>query len=109
MTDFNDKQCSICDNPWESPNTLPEDLLAANPDYYENLGAAKEAAKDYGWTEENDKRFIKGYTGVQYTYNHPQHYDGISEHRCNQCGTCYGRWTGKILAIGEFEERFGGK
>lgn len=44
--------------------------------------------------------------GCQYDYGHPNHYDGISEWRCS-CGARTGRWTGKILAEGESERKFG--
>lgn len=36
-------------------------------------------------------------------------YDGISELRCNDCGTRTGRWSGKILKDNEMERRFGGE
>lgn len=44
---------------------------------------------------------------VQYRYDHPEHYDGVSEIRCQDCGKRVGRWTGKILEDGESEKRFG--
>jgi DNA-directed RNA polymerase subunit RPC12/RpoP len=44
---------------------------------------------------------------VEYGYPHPEAYDGASEYRCLECGTRIGRWTGKILADGEWEKRFG--
>jgi len=46
---------------------------------------------------------------IEYSYNHPEYYDGISELRCQKCETRYGRWSGKILKDGECEKRFGGK
>lgn len=46
--------------------------------------------------------------GVEYYYDHPERYDGISEWNCGHCGTRWGRWSGKILAEGESEKRFGG-
>jgi len=50
----------------------------------------------------------KDFIAIEYGYSHPEHYDGISEWRCQKCGTRYGRWTGKILKDGESEKRFGG-
>lgn len=45
--------------------------------------------------------------GVQYSYDHPEHYDGVSEWVCLKCGLRVGRWTGKILTGGATEPRFG--
>jgi len=45
--------------------------------------------------------------GVEYSWDSPQHYDGVSEWKCKQCGTRYGRWSNKILKDGEVEERYG--
>ena len=44
---------------------------------------------------------------VEYTYDHPQHYDGVSEYRCRKCGQRTGRWSGKVLQENESEKRFG--
>jgi hypothetical protein len=32
---------------------------------------------------------------VEYDHNNPEYYDGISEIMCLECGTRFGRWTGK--------------
>jgi len=45
---------------------------------------------------------------IEYAYNHPEHYDGISEWACESCGVRIGRWSGKVLKDGEIEKRFGG-
>ena len=45
---------------------------------------------------------------VEYALLQPEHYDGISEIACRDCGTRFGRWSGKELAEGEIEKRFGG-
>lgn len=34
---------------------------------------------------------------IQYSYDHPEHYDGTSEFKCLRCGLRRGRWSGKIL------------
>ena len=44
---------------------------------------------------------------VEYTHDSPEHYDGVSEIMCNDCGARFGRWSGKELAEGETEPRFG--
>jgi hypothetical protein len=46
---------------------------------------------------------------VEYSYESPEHYDGISEIDCKSCGARFGRWSGKELAKGEVEKRYGGK
>lgn len=33
----------------------------------------------------------------QYPYDHPDHYDGVSEFHCPRCGRREGRWSGKVL------------
>jgi hypothetical protein len=45
--------------------------------------------------------------GHEYSYNEPQHYDGVSEWVCPACNIRWGRWSGKLLADGEYERRFG--
>jgi len=45
--------------------------------------------------------------GIEYAYPHPEMYDGISEWRCEECGTRYGRWSGKELKENESENRYG--
>lgn len=44
---------------------------------------------------------------IQYPFEHPAHYDGVSEIDCRDCGARYGRWSGKILNDGEFEKPYG--
>lgn len=48
---------------------------------------------------------------VEYGYGHPHRYDGVSEYACTTrgCGARFGRWSGKRLADGESEPRYGGK
>ena len=46
---------------------------------------------------------------LEYSWDSPEHYDGISEIVCKNCGARFGRWSGKKLAEGEIEKRFGGK
>ncbi|MFA6279151.1 MAG: endonuclease domain-containing protein [Candidatus Paceibacterota bacterium] len=41
---------------------------------------------------------------VEYTHDHPEHYDGVSEIACNDCNARFGRWSGKELAEGEAEK-----
>jgi DNA-directed RNA polymerase subunit RPC12/RpoP len=42
--------------------------------------------------------------GVQYAYDSPEHYDGISEIECRDCGARFGRFSGKELSSGEAEK-----
>lgn len=45
--------------------------------------------------------------GVEYA-DGPDHYDGISEYRCRgKCQRRWGRWSGRELAPGEWEGRWG--
>lgn len=55
---------------------------------------------------EKDRRFYGGKThfrrGIAVQYQ--DGYDGVSEYRCPDCGCREGRWSGRILAEGEFEQ-----
>lgn len=51
----------------------------------------------------------ENWIGVEYGYDCPERYDGVSEWRCKECGTRYGRWTNKILKENELEKRWGGE
>ena len=42
---------------------------------------------------------------VEYDMMRPEHYDGISEIDCKDCGTRIGRWSGKELGLDEMESR----
>ena len=46
-------------------------------------------------------------TGIEYPYDHPDHYDGVSEWACIPCGYHLGRWSGKLLGEGETEPKYG--
>lgn len=49
--------------------------------------------------------------GVEYSWDTPEHYDGVSEWRCSNthdCGIRIGRWTLRELKAGEVEKRYGG-
>ena len=43
---------------------------------------------------------------VEYPLTDPEHYDGVSEIDCRECGARIGRWSGKELAEGEAELAF---
>lgn len=63
--------------------------------------------------EEHKDSYPEGQThfsrviGVEYAYDNPNHYDGVSEWVCPDCKYREGRWTGRELAEGELEPRFG--
>lgn len=46
---------------------------------------------------------------VEYSWDSPEYYDGISEIKCMNCSVRIGRWSGKELADGEVEKKFGKK
>ena len=45
--------------------------------------------------------------GVEYSYDSPEHYDGVSEWDCSKCGNRVGRWTGRLLTGMQCEPRYG--
>jgi hypothetical protein len=47
--------------------------------------------------------------GIEYGYNHPQRYDGVSEWLCESDNFRIGRWSKKELQENESELRYGGK
>lgn len=49
----------------------------------------------------------EGLTAQEYSYDHPMHYDGVSEYHC-PCGVRTGRWSNRILQPSEAERPFGG-
>ncbi len=42
---------------------------------------------------------------VEYPWDHPEHYDGISEIKCLVCEARFGRWSEKQLGPDEYEKR----
>lgn len=84
------KKCPECSVAWEG-ETIPNGLFAAG--YYETMEEAREAAKNYGWTPENGKRFGVNVMGIET----PQ-YDGISYWQCMACDTLFDRWTMKKVS-----------
>ncbi len=46
---------------------------------------------------------------IEYPYDHPDFYDGVSEWACIPCGYHRGRWSGKLLGDGETEPKYGRK
>ncbi len=39
-------------------------------------------------------------TGIEYAYDDPKHYDGISEWSCSRCGRRWDRFTGEVYEDG---------
>ena len=64
-----------------------------NPDYYDTVEKAEEAAENYGWSEDNPKRFGKNVTGIEIRGE----YDGVSYWKCECCETYFDRWTMEIV------------
>ena len=46
---------------------------------------------------------------VEYSWDMPNHYDGVSEIDCLDCKARFGRWSGRELINNETEKPFGGK
>ena len=46
--------------------------------------------------------------GIEYTYDSPYRYDGVSEWNCQLCGCRWGRWSGRNLEEGDAEKPHGG-
>lgn len=82
----------------------PSQQLAESAD---RLGepAKKDAKLEDGYCARCDQTVMP--IGVQYSYDSPEHYDGVSEWNCPRCGRREGRWTGRVLTGGASEPRFG--
>ncbi len=100
------RSCPVCEITWEG-GEIPDGLIAANPEHYNTREKAEEAARSYGWTPENKAKFGANVIGVEYSWDDPNHYDGVSEWRCTSCGARIGRWSGKVLGDKEAEQPFG--
>jgi len=46
----------------------------------------------------------KNTVAVEYDHTNPEHYDGVSEYMCLDCGFRVGRWTGYVLRKGQYEK-----
>ena len=44
---------------------------------------------------------------IEYGYDHPESYDGISEYTCSSCGYRQGRWSDRELVGEDYENRYG--
>lgn len=62
----------------------------------------EENREDYG-----GRTHFRRVIGVEYWYGSPERYDGISEYRCPDCKTRWGRWTGQVIPPGYCESRWG--
>ena len=47
--------------------------------------------------------------GIEYAYDSPYHYDGVSEWFCEKDNIRIGRWSNKHLGEGDLEKVFGGE
>ena len=82
-------ECPSCHITWLSGKSMPTDLLMNNDNITTCSEAMDCAETNYGWTQENDKRFGKHYTGIEIQ----GHYDGVLYWRCNCCGHKAARWS----------------
>ena len=62
--------------------------------------------KTLRYTTEDGREYSR-VIGVEYVHDHPEHFDGVSEWRCPDCGRREGRFTGSILTGGASEPRDG--
>lgn len=100
---FEDRdECPECRVTWRG-GEVPDGLMATGN--YATHEAAEEAAESYGWTPENKATFRVNVIGIEYAWDNPEHYDGISEWRCTECGLRIGRFSDKFLKDDELEDR----
>ncbi len=83
----------------------PAKQLAEAADTLNHEPAKADASLVDGYCRSCDKTVMP--VGMQYSYDHPEHYDGVSEWQCLHCGRREGRWTGAVLTAGATEPRHG--
>lgn len=94
--------CPECSANWDGGDILEHFLEAKfNPlhkqhSHYKDktLDEIKKVAFNYGWTDENPKRF-GNVIGIELAYNDPRHYDGVSFWKCPTCEVAWDRFTGE--------------
>ena len=100
IIDINTKEgdcCPECKANWDGGDILEELVrLKDEGTFYQNYSDADliKAAGDYGWTQENKKRFSH-LIGMELSMDDPEHYDGVSYWICPECGVGWCRWTGE--------------
>jgi hypothetical protein len=104
MNSDNLTACPVCKVTWLG-DEIPDGLMKTG--HYGTQEEAEKAAAMHGWTPENGKRFKINMLGIEYPWTHPQHYDGVSEWKCTECGARIGRWSREVLETGRVEPRFG--
>lgn len=57
----------------------------------------------------NPKNHEHPLISIEYSWDTPEHYDGISEYYCKKCNKRWGRWSGKELKENEREPVWGGE
>lgn len=109
MSLIDDMKCDGCGSDLRGEEIPSEDL------HFYNSGPAGEplySIEDYIAVFdqlENPTTHYSRVIGVEYGYDSPERYDGVSEWRCPDCGRREGRWSGKVLQDDELEPRFGGR
>ena len=90
-------ECPKCKTSWDGGD-IYEHFKEHYCETMPLLEAEKEAletAGQYGWTKENPKSFKKIITGVELSWDHPKHRDGVSYWLCTECKACWDRFTGE--------------
>lgn len=90
--------CPACGVTWEG-GEIPDRLMETG--HYTREQAEKAAAY-YGWTPENKLKFGVNHVGIEYSYDHPAHYDGVSEWKCTECEARFNSFTGERLGEREY-------
>ena len=87
-------RCPECGANWNNGDVLARlRALRDSDEYYKNKTDDEliEIAGYYGWTVENPKCFSR-LLGVELPYDHPRHYDGVSEWQCPDCTKSWRRF-----------------
>lgn len=94
--DPNKRECPKCNASWDGGSILEV--------FLKQRDEAKPGGYRYGQTDEEVEKHMKEcYSppyrwgreiGIELSWNHPKHYDGVSYWECPDCKTTFNRFTG---------------
>ena len=91
--------CPVCKCSWDEGSIL-ESFLKQREDGAESLkDMTDKQVEDYMKELYSPPYRWSGLIGVELSYDHPRHYDGVSYWMCPECKTTWNRFTNEIEKI----------
>lgn len=89
------RYCPKCNAEWRASQIPVESVEKGY--YGHREPCEKKREWDNDWNSETPctcpPRYYSHLVGVEFPYDHPEHYDGVSQWMCPSCGTRWNRWT----------------